>query len=98
MCHCRWNRATADDSLKDAFRNAVQQVVGVLVDAETFVKNEEIISDKVLTYSNGFVSTYKEIERPHLDGGNFRTKIKATVETRKLDSQATIRERYCEGC
>lgn len=42
---------TPDEALKDAFRNAVRQVVGAVVDAETLVKNDEVINDKVLTYS-----------------------------------------------
>ena len=75
--------ATGDEALKDAFRNAVRQVVGAVVDAETLVKNDEIISDKVLTYSDGFVKTYEEISKKQ-DKGLFRTKIKATVERRSV--------------
>ena len=54
---------TADEALKDAFRNAVRQVVGAVLDAETLVKIDEIISDQVLTYSDGFVKTYEEISK-----------------------------------
>lgn len=75
--------ATADEALKDAFRNSVRQVVGAVVDAETLVKNDEIISDKVLTYSDGFVKTYEEISKKQ-DKGLFRTKIKATIERRSV--------------
>ena len=75
--------ATGDEALRDAFRNAVRQVVGAVVDAETLVKNDEIISDKVLTYSDGFVKTYEEISKKQ-DKGLFRTKIKATVERRSV--------------
>lgn len=74
---------SADQSLKDAFRNAVRQVVGAVVDAETLVKNDEIISDKVLTYSAGFVTSYDEISKTH-DNGLFRTTIRATVERRNV--------------
>lgn len=70
--------ATANDALKDAFRNAVRQVVGAVVDAETLVKNDELISDKVLTYSRGFIKTYKEISTEN-NNGIFRTKIRAIV-------------------
>jgi hypothetical protein len=74
---------TSDDSLKDAFRNAVRQVVGAVVDAETLVKNDQIISDKVLTYSDGFVKSYEEISKKE-DKGIYHTKIKATVERRSV--------------
>ena len=70
------------NAIKDAFRNAVRQVVGALVDAETLVKNDELVEDKILTYSNGFIKTYTEIPGSQkTQGGIHRIKIKATVET-----------------
>jgi hypothetical protein len=70
---------TADDALKDAFRDAVRQVVGAVVDAETRIKNDEVISDKVLTASSGFVASYEKLKLTE-DNGLFRIKIKAKVE------------------
>jgi hypothetical protein len=75
--------ATADEALKDAFRNAVRQVVGAVVDAETLLKNDEVISDKVLTYSDGFIKKYDEVSKKK-DGGLFRVKIAANVERRSV--------------
>jgi len=70
------------NAIKDAFRNAVRQVVGALVDAETLVKNDELVEDKILTYSNGFIKTYTEIPGSQkTQGGIHRIKIKAVVET-----------------
>jgi hypothetical protein len=71
--------ATAELALKDAFRQAVRRVVGVVVDAETLVKNDELISDKVLTYSKGFVPKWEEISSTEQDGV-FTRKISARVE------------------
>lgn len=87
---------TADEALKDAFRNAVRQVVGALVDAETLVKNDEIISDKVLTYSAGYITKYDEISNKK-EKGLFRVKISATVERRGIieklkDARVTSKE------
>ena len=74
--------ASSDLALKDAFRNAVRQVVGAYVDAETLVKNDELVEDKILTYSNGFIKTFSEIEgSKKVQGGIYRVKIKAVVET-----------------
>lgn len=76
---------TPDEALKDAFRNAVRQVVGAVVDAESLVKNDEIIDDQVLAYSNGFVKKYDEIAgSKKSSGGVHRIKIKAQVERRRL--------------
>lgn len=76
---------TAEAAIKDAFRNAVRQVVGAVVDAETQIKNDELISDKVLTYSDGFIKRYEEIEKEiGKDGVLYRVKIKAEVERRTV--------------
>jgi hypothetical protein len=72
---------TAEEALKDAFRGAVRQVVGAVVDAETLVKNDEIISDKVLTYSDGLIESYRELSSLE-DRGLFRKRIAARVVRR----------------
>ncbi|MEK6238929.1 MAG: SHD1 domain-containing protein, partial [Planctomycetales bacterium] len=60
---------TANDAaLKDAFRNAVRQVVGTVVDAETLINNDKLIDDKVLTYSDGF-----QAEEPAAGENPFRS-------------------------
>ena len=74
---------TQNEALRDAFRNAVQRVVGVFVDSETLVKNDAIISDKVLTFSDGAIKKYEELESSD-NKGLFRVKIKAAVEGRKV--------------
>jgi hypothetical protein len=74
---------TGDEAIRDALRNAVRKAVGVLVDGEVMVKNEDVISDKVLTYSDGFVTNYKELSRTQQDG-LVRVTIRAQVEQRKL--------------
>jgi|GEM_PF-2400284 len=77
--------ATTDEAVKDAYRNAVRQVVGAVVDAETLVKNDEIIDDKVLTYSDGFIKDYEEVDgSKNVKGGLHRIKIKAQVERRSV--------------
>jgi hypothetical protein len=76
--------ATPEDALKDAFRAAVRQVVGALVDEETVVKNDKVISEKVLTYSDGIIKDgYKELGRTN-DNGLWRIKISAKVERRSV--------------
>jgi hypothetical protein len=74
---------TGDEAIRDALRNAVRAAVGVLVEGETLVKQEDVISDKVLTYSDGFVSSYDVLSREQKDG-LFRVRIRAHVERRKL--------------
>lgn len=51
---------TADEALRDAFRNAVRLVLGAIVDAETRIEADDSLRDRVLTFSEGFVSHYEE--------------------------------------
>lgn len=77
--------SSTDEALKDAFRNAVRQVVGAVVDAETLINNDELIDDKVMTYSDGFIKKYVEVPgSKKVRGGLQRIKIKATVERRSV--------------
>jgi hypothetical protein len=72
---------TKEEALKDAFRAAVRQVVGEVVDGETLVKNEELVKDQVLTYSDGFIPEHK-VTSEKRDNGLFRVGIRAKVQRR----------------
>jgi hypothetical protein len=74
---------TGDEAIRDALRNAVRAAVGVLVEGEVLVKQEDVISDKVLTYSDGFVSSYDVLKREQKEG-LVHIRIRAHVERRKL--------------
>jgi hypothetical protein len=74
---------TSKSALLDAFRNATRQVVGLYVDAETLIKNDELVEDKVLTYSDGFVKQYETISERKKDG-LVRIKIHASIEKRSV--------------
>ncbi len=76
--------ASPDEALKDAFRNAVRQVVGAVVDAETLIKDDQVIDDKVLTYSDGFITRYEEVSGSKKHGSLFHLKIKAVVERKSV--------------
>ena len=79
---------TAEEALKDSFRDAVERAVGVFVDAEVQAENDELIRDKVLTQSNAYIEKYKKVSERRLDNGLLEVKIVAEVKkgelTRKL--------------
>jgi len=77
----------AKEARKAAFRDAVGKVVGTLVDAETLVKNDEVISERVLEFSGGFIKTYDTLKTETLPSGLVRVRIKATVERLQIVSK-----------
>jgi len=85
------------EAKKAAFRDAVSKVVGTLIDAQTLIKNDEVISERILEFSGGFIKNYDVIETEKTDGGLIRIRIKATVErlqivTKLQDAKVATKE------
>ena len=60
--------ADKTEALKDAYRDAVERAVGLYVDAEQMMKNEELVKDQILTQSNAYIEKYdvtKESAKPN---------------------------------
>ncbi len=74
-----------DAALRDALRKAVEQGVGTMVSSETRVQNFQLLSDRIYSVAEGYVSSYRVIaERP--DGELYRVTIRARVKTDKLEN------------
>jgi hypothetical protein len=71
------------DALQNAFKVAVEQAVGTLVDSETIVREDDTIQEKILSVSNGFIKSYNVI-RQWTEEGLCRCRIEALVEIREL--------------
>ena len=69
------------EALKDAYRDAVERAVGLYVDAEQMMENEELVKDQILTQSNAYIEKYdvaKETTKP-----NGLVEIQILAEVRK---------------
>ena len=67
-----------EESLEAAFRDAVEKASGVIVEAESTMRNYELVKDEVLTRSKGFIREYKILQEG-VDKGIYRTSIEAVV-------------------
>ena len=74
---------TEDEAFKQAVVDAVRQAVGTLVTSENVVKNDKLIKDEILTFSNGFVEKVIKKETRNLDGV-WETKLICMVRKGKL--------------
>ncbi len=70
---------TEREAVTDAFRNAIEESIGLYVDSETRMKNEELISDEVLTASKGYIHKYRMLFSER-ENGLIKVKIKALVK------------------
>ena len=75
---------TAEEALKDSFRDAVERAVGVFVDAEAQAENDQLIRDQVLTHSNAYIAKYKKVSERKIENGLQEVKIVAEVKKGEL--------------
>ena len=77
--------AARDRALEDAQRKAVESAVGTMISAETVMENYQIISDRILAKSSGYIKNYT-IKSSGPDNGIYKVVIKALVATGNLSS------------
>lgn len=82
----------SDGALKSALRNAVSQAVGTMIDSATMVANDEIIDDKILSHSGGFVEKYELIGEPKAQDGLVSVKIEAEVRKMNLRKEMEVND------
>ncbi|MBI5204490.1 MAG: flagellar assembly protein T N-terminal domain-containing protein [Nitrospirae bacterium] len=73
-----------ESALNNAFRRAVEQAIGVLVESETMVRNFELLNDRVYSKSAGYVKKYS-ITGEKIEGDTFRIRINAMVSKVRLE-------------
>jgi len=72
------------EALKDAYRDAIERVVGMYVDAEQMVKNEELVNDQILTQSNAYIEKYEIVKETAKPNGLVEILILADVRKSAL--------------
>jgi hypothetical protein len=77
--------ASPEGAEKQAITDAVRQAVGTYIDANTLVQNEEVVRDRILSVSNGFVKEYKPTAPARKrDDGLYEITIIATIESNQV--------------
>lgn len=75
-----------DRAVESALRAAVEQVLGTMVDSESLVKNNELLSDKIYTQTTGYISSYKILsEKADTDSNIYLVEIEAEVKEGNLE-------------
>ncbi len=72
-----------DQAIEDAQKRAVEQAIGILIDSQTQVENYQLISDKILSQTKGYITRYS-IAGEKQEDTLLRVQINAEVSLGKL--------------
>ena len=73
-----------DDALASALRNAVEQVVGTMIESDVLVENYQTVEDKIYTKTSGYVQKYDVLSSGKQSDNVFEITIRATVKMSDL--------------
>ncbi len=76
-------------ALQDALRNAIQQVVGVLLTSTTLVENYELVRDRISSQTAGVAYLVRVVDEGYAEDGSYR--IVAEVAVREASVEALLR-------
>lgn len=82
--------ANEAEAKHNAFIAAIESAVGVLVSSETLIQNGELIQDKIITKSQGFIEKYNLLNTAKLEDNSVRITIKAFVSNAALAKELEI--------
>jgi len=76
--------ANRDEAIRDALRNAVEQVNGVFIMSETEVVNSQLLSDNISSTANGHIKSY-EVLSSESKFGNLNVKVKVMIDDKEVE-------------
>jgi len=78
--------AARDKAIDDAMRKAVQQALGTHIKSETLVKNFQLVEDRILSWSSGYVTKYNLLREGAGKYDTYEVEMRALVNLSDLKS------------
>jgi|TARA_B110000881_G_C18595899_1_gene531294 hypothetical protein len=79
------------DALNNAFKVAIDNEVGLILDTERHMKNDEIVHSQILSYSAGYIKKYEILEHEHnREKNSHQIRINVIVASSKLRNYLLI--------
>ncbi len=76
--------AARDQAIEDAMRKAVQQALGTYVKSETLVENFQLVDDRILSWSAGYVRKYDILKEGKAPMDSYEVEMRAAVNLSEL--------------
>lgn len=80
-----------DEALRDAFKNAIEQGLGVQIQAQTEVERFQLVKQIVLTESKGYIKSYKILSEDPTNSMGYAVQIEAEVVEGKISDQNALK-------
>jgi hypothetical protein len=71
------------EAVEDALRNAVEEAIGTFVTVDLIVENKQIVDEKILSRTRGYIRQYSVIHEEER-GGLYKVRVNAFVKTEKI--------------
>ena len=75
---------TVDEAIENALTRAVRKSLGSLITSTTEINNDELIEDRIIVVSGGFVKDYRKVGQPKLVNGIWEVTIEAEIQQNDL--------------
>jgi hypothetical protein len=76
--------AARDQAIEDAMRKAVEQALGTYIKSETLVENFQLVEDRILSWSAGYVKKYEILSEKKAQMDSYEVQMRATVNLSEL--------------
>jgi len=76
--------AARDQAIEDGMRKAVQQALGTSLKSETLVENFQLVEDRILTWSAGYVKKYEILKEGKAQMDSYEVQMRALVNLAEL--------------
>jgi hypothetical protein len=76
--------AARDQAIEDGMRKAVQQALGTYIKSETLVENFQLVDDRILSWSAGYVKKYEILKEGKAQMDSYEVQMRATVNLSEL--------------
>jgi hypothetical protein len=73
-----------EDAVASALRNAVEQVVGTMIESQTLVENYQMVEDKIYSRTAGYVQKYDVISTTKQSDSSLEVTVRAVVKLTDL--------------
>jgi len=75
-----------DDAIEDALRRALEQTLGTMIEAETFVENYQVIDDNIFSETKGYIQNYQVVREQKRNDYLYEVMVTAMVSMENLQN------------